>query len=761
MSESTPLNQAQLLNNDWTGQKLSSEWNYRYEPNQLYPELMNVMSLNPFDRACSGARKQMFGSHIGQKLNIAMPTPRRFQTGAENAYGKATFNRRVDTASRVLFIVPLYNTLKQGIDVIKHNPETLVILEDIETGVIDCVKLNEYFSNHTYFGFKYKNTEAGRNLYKGKEIAAGTILQDSPAIDDNGNYCYGIELNVAFFTHPAVAEDGIVISEEIVPWLTSKSFAKCRVEWGSTMYPLNLYGDDKVYKPFPDIGDVIRPDGLVAAFREYDPMFNPVEMTPAQLREVNYSIDKLRYAGEPGARVIDLRVTHDANQSMTSPTICNTQPAKYDAAYREYCATVIKHYESMRQNNPRLELTHRFSNLVKTCYSVVQETSPIAQKKNESRIQKLHRGAAIDDWVVEFVIEFDNIPTVGYKGTDTHGGKGVFVKVMKTEDMPVDEMGNRVHMIMDPNATISRMNLGRFHEQFFNAASRDLTKEICDVFGVKYPGIHGQRLNLAEKTRIKRVFSESEAALEKWHRLMRYYEILTPRQHAFYKAMTGNNDQMANHLIEVMQDGIYIYFPTDNDPELPDQVEAIKQEFMPHKGKLTYRGNSGKMRTTKENILVGSLYIMLLEKTGNDWTAVSSGKLQNFGVLSQITNQDKNAAPTRQQAIRAWGETEVRIATAYLGPKITAEIIDRNNNILSHRDAVRSVLTSKTPTNIDVLVDRIKIPLGRARPLELIKHLAFCNGWEFKYKPYQEVSQKVDYSFDVGVPLAPIQVKAV
>jgi hypothetical protein len=187
----------------------------------------------------------------------------------------------------------------------------------------------------------------------------------------------------------------------------------------------------------------------------------------------------------------------------------------------------------------------------------------------------------------------------------------------------------------------------------------------------------------------------------------------------------------------------------------------VKQEFMPHKGKLTYRGNSGKIRRTKEDILVGSLYIMLLEKTGNDWTAVSSGKLQNFGVLSQITNQDKNAAPTRQQAIRAWGETEVRIATAYLGPKITAEIIDRNNNILSHRDAVRSVLTAPTPSNIDVLVDRIKIPLGRARPLELIKHLAFCNGWEFTYKPYQETSHKVDYSFDVGVPPAPIQARAV
>lgn len=758
MSETTSPNTAQVMNSEWTGQKLSSEWNYHYEPNQLYPQLLNVMSLNPFDRNCSGSRKQMFGSHIGQKLNIANPTPRRFQTGAENAYGKATFNRRIDHDSKVLHIIPLYNTRRHGLDVINHNPETLVILESFVNNeqIADCIKLNEFFSNHTYFGFKYRNTEAGRNLYVGQHIPGGTILQDSPAIDEQGNYCYGIELNVAFFTHPAVAEDGIVMSEEVAPWLTSKSFDKRRVEWGSTMYPLNLYGDDENYKPFPDIGDTIREDGLLMALRPYDPMFNPVEMTPAALREVNYSFDKLRYGGEPGAKVIDVRVTHDFNQSMTSPIICNTQPAKYDAAYREYCAAVIKAYETMKRNSPQLKVTPRFHNLVKTCYAVTQEKVVNTQKKNETRIQKLHRGAAIDDWVVEFVIEYNNVPTVGYKGTDTHGGKGVFVKVVPTEDMPVDAQGNRVHLIMDPNATISRMNLGRFNEQFLNAASRDLTKEICNFYKVPHPDLHGQRLTLADKMRIKRVYVESDDAKALWARLMRYYEILSPKQHAFFQNLSSNTESVTEHLIRIMEDGIYIYFPTDNDPEIPDVIEAVKNEFMPYKGPLTYRGNSGKMRTTKEDILVGSLYIMLLEKTGNDWTAVSSGKLQNFGVLSQITNQDKNAAPTRQQAIRAWGETEIRIATAYLGPKITAEIIDRNNNILSHRNAVRNVLTAAKPTDIEELVDRSTIPLGRARPLELIKHLAFCNGWEFTYKPYQETAVKTSFNFDPVVAVAPL-----
>jgi len=48
-----------LTGNATMSQALSSVWNYHYEPNQLYAELANVMSLSPFDGTVSASRKQM------------------------------------------------------------------------------------------------------------------------------------------------------------------------------------------------------------------------------------------------------------------------------------------------------------------------------------------------------------------------------------------------------------------------------------------------------------------------------------------------------------------------------------------------------------------------------------------------------------------------------------------------------------------------------------------------------------------------------
>jgi hypothetical protein len=222
---------------------------------------------------------------------------------------------------------------------------------------------------------------------------------------------------------------------------------------------------------------------------------------------------------------------------------------------------------------------------------------------------------------------------------------------------------------------------------------------------------------------------------------MHYFEIVNPKQAEFYRS-EARKGLRHEHMIDIIEDGIYIYHPSDNDPELPDVVEELKTHFMPHMSPMTYRGNDGEMVTTRESMICGELYFILLEKTGDDWTSVSSGKLQNFGILSHINNQDKHASPWRQQAIRAWGETETAIGVSYMGTPVMAELMDRNNNINAHRAGIYTILRAENPSNIDVLVDRNKIPLGSAKPLELVKHLALCNGWEFTYQAYREMEPK-------------------
>jgi hypothetical protein len=725
---------------------VSSVWNYDWEPNQVYPELSNVLSMNWLEGGISSSRKQMFSSHLSQCLVIHGATPKRIQSGAEIKYGRATFNKKIRNDAKILHILPYYQLNRQGMDVIKSNPETLIIFEDMVTGEIDCLSMTEYCSNHTHFGYRYKNTPAAKDLYPGKLIAGNTVLQDSPSVGVDGNYKYGVELNVAMATLPGGAEDGIIVSEEALPWLKAYAYDRRRIEWGSSNYPRNLYGDENNYKPFPDIGEYVRPDGLLMALCTYDECFNPIDMHTNALRKPSYTFDKLVHV-EPGAKVIDIRVHHDISRPSLAGAICNAQALRYDTASREFYKALLKIYNGLEYNmGSRLNVSHRLKNYIKTAYSLAAEETPPGQKRPVVRIQKHYKGAARDDITVEFVLQYETVPTVGNKATDITGGKGVFVKVLPKEDMPVDDQGNRAHLVVDPGATISRMNITRLYEQFYNACSRDLTKEFCAFFGVAWPDVRGQKLDIADKVRIKRMFANTFAGVsDVWARFLRYIEIVSPRLHPYYSTVVSStHEKMAEHMISILEDGIYVYIPPDNEAEPTHVLRKLKAEFMPFIGQLTYRGNSGKIRRTKESILIGSMYIMVLEKTGSDWSAVSSGKLQNFGVLSQISNQDKHSSPIRLQAIRAWGETETAIGVSYMGPYVMAEIKDRNNNILSHRFAVMNLLQAKTPTNVPVLVDRSKIPLGNDRSLVLVEHFAFCAGWEFTYNPYKEMHMKFE-----------------
>lgn len=740
-------------------QKLSSVWNYRYEPNQLYPELANVMSLSPFDGTVSASRKQMFGaSHTSQCLVIDKSTPRRIQTGAEMQYGRATFSTQVERDCRVLSVIPFYRRGSLDANAIGMSPEDLLIVEYHDNGEIDCITMRQYFSNHQYFGFPYKNTDAARIIrggFNGTEFAAGTILQDSPSKRPDGNYCYGINLNVLFASFPEVAEDGVLLSDEVVPWLKIRKYEKRTVPYGSTHFPLNLYGDENNYKPFPDIGEYVRPDGLLMALRSYSNEYSPVEMSARACREVNYVFDKLTYVPAAGidrdtgmmkgrGRVIDIRVSHDISRhQINSPNICNDQALKYERAAREFYREVFNQYTTMKGNRPKsgenaFKVSHNFKNLVKQSYAILQQEAT----NEEQRVQMIYRASPMDEFTVEFVVEYEAEPKEGYKLTDCWGGKGVVVKVVPAADMPVDEAGNRVHVVMDGGATVSRQNLGRLYEQAFNAAGRDVVKECCVYFDVPYPGTHGQKLNIAQKMKVQHALKSGDPiALSLWERVKQFCTVISPQQGEFLTAeeAAGYREE---HMIDALEDGIYLFHPSNNDPELPDVVDEIQNNFMPHMSRITYRGNSGKVVTTREKFLIGEIYFILLEKTGDDWTSVSSGKLQNFGILSHINNQDKHASPWRQQAIRAWGETETAIGVSYMGTPVMAEIMDRNNNINAHRQGIYTILRADNPSNIDVLIDRDKIPLGSAKPLELVKHLALCNGWEFIHQPYQEMEPK-------------------
>jgi len=704
--------------------------NKKRVPNELFRELLGVSGLNPWAGHDSSSRVQMFSSsHISQALVINGSTERYCQTGMEREFGKYTFSIKVpgdpnkQDGVEIIRIIERYPS-KIGLNAIAFNPQTLLIYEDVNTKEIGIINIPTYCSNHPYFGFEYKASKAIEEVRVGAFLTAGTILLNSPSITPDGGYKYGAQCNIAFMSHPAASEDGVLISRDALKRFGFKTYENRTVEWGNKRFALNLYGDANNYKPFPDIGERIRSDGLLMCLRTYDKELAVVEQSINDSLEPDFIFDKLVYAGGAGGRIIDIRVQRNTQPLQADvPLGMDLQTEKYDIARKQFYQEIVSEYHRLKRDRGEgLRLTPEFHRMIVEALSVIDN--------DPQRIIKLYRQTPLDDYRVEFVIEYDIEPTIGFKLTDCHGGKGVIVHVAEPHEMPIDEAGNRAEIVMDPNSTIARMNLGRLYEQYINAASRDVVIKISKDLQVTKGEKHLEtKLEALDKT-------GSEMIERSWNYLLGYYSIVSPKMYAWFTDGEYKNKR-TTHLASIINNGIFLYLPPDNDPESEDIIKELENQYRPVYGPVSYIGYSGKRVTTINPVRIGSVYILLLEKIGDDWTAISSGKLQHYGILSQVTNSDKYSQPSRQQAIRALGESEVRIYTSYTSPEITADILDRNNNPTTHKQILETILSADKPTDILSAVDRTKYPLGGSKPLGLVRHICQISGYTFEYKKFE------------------------
>lgn len=689
----------------------------KIQENELRVDLLASGGINPWAQHDSSSRVQMIGGHLSQALVIDGCSTRRCLTGIEREFARHTFHIKMPVDAEVIRVIDRYPpTLSVG--AIRENPSTVVVYEDTDTKEVGILTIPRFSCKHQHFGFKYKHNRAAiSRLSQGSYIAAGTIIADSPAVDELGNYRLGTETEVAFMSVPGIIEDGVIVSKAYVEKLKSKGFESRVAGWGTNWYPLNLYGTETEYKPFPDIGDRIRDDGLLFALRRYDPrdLLAPVEMTPRALQEPDYTFDKLTYA-EPGAKVVDINVRHEVKGvPPPTPVGMEVQTMRYYQATLKFYDTLLETYNELRKRRKEhLRITPEFHRLL--VEALTYKPDPGKQKATQ-----MYQRQPLDDWRVEVTFEYDVIPTVGFKLTDFHGGKGVICDVWETEDMPMDAEGNRAEAIMDGDSTIKRMNIGRLYEQYINATSRHITNVV--------------RRWMAE--------GKPDAVDRSWLYLLGYYKIVSPRM---YDLITGPSytSTPKMHVDAVVKDGVYLYLPTDNPAYSPDIIKGLREHYPIHMGPVTYRGRSGNISTTDSNILIGSLYIMLLEKTGGDWSGVSSAKLQHFGIPARLTKYDKHSSPGRAQPVRITGESEVRLMAATIGGEATAELLEMSNNPALHKHVVANILRAEQPSNIKEIIDRKEIPRGGSRALVYVNHALECAGVRFEYKPDPE--SRINYT---------------
>jgi len=697
-------------------------------------DMLGISGLNNFIAYNSSPRGVMMASHISQSLVLNNPEPKIVYTGLEDELGKYSMLKKFDHDVEVIAVIPRYG-LGTGVNPIV---EYVIIYRDTETDVIDAMSIPRFNRFHTYFGFKYIIDEEYINsLMTGDIIPAGKVLAWSPGYNpETEEYSYGVNLNVIFMSLEGIAEDGVIVSESALKKLEFTLIDHRAIEGGSKTSFLNIYGDDEEFKPFPDIDEPINDTSIFAVTRENDVRFAPMLYTRDNLKSYNVIFDKCVYARKPGGNVEDIKV-YKNNLNAKLPEGTEKQLEKYSNALITFYKKIIEVYESRNKayktlNKEDLVVGDEFGTLLNMAYTMVETSAP------KSRVKKTLKKDLLDLYRVEADISYVMRPGIKYKISSIYGDKGVIVRVWKDEWMPVDEHGNRADIIMDPAATVSRLNIGRLYDRYLAASSRIVRDKIRNL-------IHGKDIDKLSDNEIKHIFKDY---------VLEFLSLIKNPQYYLYKEHYENNDieTMKEILKVITAREFYIMFNAENELPAWEVIANIENsEFKPIPTRVRYVEN-GREIVTETKFMIAPMYIILHHKIGDATATCASAKLNHFGVPISPNKNEKTRLPYYNAPVRTIGETEGRLYAAYGGRKFIAELVDRASSIETHGELYKNLLTHPQPTNIPYAVDRTKIPYGKNKTLELYKTFIRTAGIDLVFSedlrrfidPQDVVEQNID-----------------
>lgn len=378
-------------------------------------ELLGIAAASPYAHHNSPGRQQMFtNSHLAQRLVVSGLTENPQNTFMRDALGKATFRIEMPVDAIILKVIDRY-PVSDVSGSITINPERIVIYEEMATKRIGHLSIPRYISHHAYFGFELVPTKDAQRIVAGQVIQGGTVLYDSPGVSQTGRFMTGVVLQTAFMGHIATSEDGLIISRDVLPAFRHKRYEVRSIEWGEDSFPLNTFGDEDTYKIFPDIGEFVRDDGLLMAKRPFNGRMTPVDLSVNGVRRIDHIYDERLYAKGKGGRVVDVKVTLNYDYEKKGLPPINQQLEKYIRARNRFNDSLIEEFNRLKR------VTH--GNVVVTRkLHVLLLQAMIDRQQGKDRFHKVYRNVPIDHFRVDFVIEYDVEPNIGFKLTDDSGG---------------------------------------------------------------------------------------------------------------------------------------------------------------------------------------------------------------------------------------------------------------------------------------------------------------------------------------------------
>jgi DNA-directed RNA polymerase subunit beta len=262
----------------------------------------------------------------------------------------------------------------------------------------------------------------------------------------------------------------------------------------------------------------------------------------------------------------------------------------------------------------------------------LDEQNKLLEERFEDKKRKLQSGDDLAPGVLKIVKVYLAIKRriqPGDKMAGRHGNKGVISVIMPVEDMPYDENGEPVDIVLNPLGVPSRMNVGQILETHLGMAAKGL--------GVK----------IDEMIREQRKISELRSFLEA------IYNNGAGRE----EDLKSFSDEELMELARNLRDGVPMATPVFDGATEPEIKALLELAELPESGQFTlYDGRTGE--AFDRPVTVGYMYMLKLNHLVDDKMHARS-----TGSYSLVTQQPLGGKA--QFGGQRFGEMEVWALEAY------------------------------------------------------------------------------------------------
>ncbi|MCU4677534.1 DNA-directed RNA polymerase subunit beta [Catenovulum sp. 2E275] len=312
-----------------------------------------------------------------------------------------------------------------------------------------------------------------------------------------------------------------------------------------------------------------------------------------------------------------------------------------------------------------------------------EETRAEFDKKLEIKRNKITQGDDLAPGVLKIVKVYLAVKRQiqpGDKMAGRHGNKGVISTILPIEDMPYDENGDAVDIVLNPLGVPSRMNVGQILETHLGAAAKGI----------------GRKIN--------QMLQEQKEIHELRNYIQQAYDVGNCRQQVDIASFT---DEEVIRLASHLKAGLPMATPVFDGAKEPEIKELLTLAGLPTSGQIQlYDGRTG--NPFERKVTVGYMYMLKLNHLVDDKMHARS-----TGSYSLVTQQPLGGKA--QFGGQRFGEMEVWALEAYgasytLQEMLTVKSDDVNGRTKMYKNIVdgNHKMEPGMPESFNVLLKEIR-----------------------------------------------------